>query len=120
MYVFLQGGNAGSSLRAQIKIAEKMDVEPEQRPAGEENGEDEDEATGPPPNNTLRVNNLNEKVKGKVLNKSLRAVFKQFGDILDVVAMDSVRCLRSRPGLRRRTTPHPVCPQATRAGLYSI
>ena len=54
------------------------------------------EDAGPPPNNTIRVNNLNEKVKGKVLKNSLRAVFKQFGDILDIVAMDSVRCIAVR------------------------
>ena len=42
------------------------------------------------------MNNLNEKVKGKVLKNSLKAVFKQFGDILDIVAMDSVRCIAVR------------------------
>ena len=74
-----------------------MEVEPEQRPAEEGDADQEDEEdAGPPPNNTIRVNNLNEKVKGKVLKNSLRAVFKQFGDILDIVAMDSVRCIAVR------------------------
>jgi len=69
-----------------------MDVEDENRAEGEnvlsegEDGED----NGPPPNNTIFVNNLNEKVKGKKLKSALQAVFKQFGDILDIVAMDSV------------------------------
>jgi len=51
----------------------------------------ESEDDGPPPNNTIRVNNLNEKVKGPKLKRALEAVFKQFGDILEIVAMDSVK-----------------------------
>jgi len=59
-----------------------------------ENGseeESEEEDSGPPPNHTIRVNNLNEKVKGPKLKGALKAVFKQFGDILEVVAMDSLK-----------------------------
>ena len=37
-----------------------------------------------PPNNTLYLNNLSEKLKRKRLQDSLRAVFKQFGDIIDI------------------------------------
>jgi len=67
-----------------------MDTDP--RPEEEdEDDEEEDEETGPPPNQTLRVNNLNEKVKGAKLKSALKAVFKQFGDILDIVAMDSLK-----------------------------
>lgn len=39
-----------------------------------------------PPNNTLYVNNLNEKVKRAELLKGLYAAFSQFGAILEVVA----------------------------------
>lgn len=67
-----------------------MDVET--RPEGEdvESEAESEEDAGPPPNNTIRVNNLNEKVHGKKLSNSIKAVFKQFGDILDIVAMESV------------------------------
>merc|ERR1711998_228547 len=51
----------------------------------------ESEDDGPPPNNTIRVNNLNEKVKGPKLKSALRAVFKQFGEILEIHAMDSLK-----------------------------
>lgn len=37
------------------------------------------------------MNNLNEKVKGAKLQSALKAVFKQFGDILEIVAMESVK-----------------------------
>jgi U2 small nuclear ribonucleoprotein B'' len=53
--------------------------------------ESDEEDNGPPPNHTIRVNNLNEKVKGPKLKSALRAVFKQFGDILEIVAMDSLK-----------------------------
>jgi len=46
---------------------------------------------GPPANNTIRVNNLNEKVKGVKLKSALKAVFKQFGDILEIVTMESLK-----------------------------
>ena len=108
---------------------EQMEIEPAPRPAGEEAvvDEDDEEDAGPPPNNTIRVNNLNEKVKGKVLKNSLKAVFKQFGDILDIVAMDSVRCVAvyetlgacdHRPPTLTRLGGVRV--QATRAGFYSL
>eukprot|EP00730_Choanoeca_flexa_P009240 TRINITY_DN12615_c3_g1_i4.p1 TRINITY_DN12615_c3_g1~~TRINITY_DN12615_c3_g1_i4.p1 ORF type:complete len:308 (+),score=59.36 TRINITY_DN12615_c3_g1_i4:38-961(+) len=44
-----------------------------------------------PPNNTIYINNLNEKVKEKELKKSLQAIFEQFGKILQIVAMSSVK-----------------------------
>merc|ERR1712216_350399 len=70
---------------------EQMDTEP--RPEDEEEDEEEsdEEESGPPPNMTIRVNNLNEKVRGPKLKSALKAVFKQFGDILDIVSMDSVK-----------------------------
>lgn len=43
------------------------------------------------PNHTIYVNNLNEKVKIEELKKSLYAVFSQFGTILDIVAMKTLK-----------------------------
>jgi len=40
-----------------------------------------------PPNQTLYVNNLNEKIKQEELKKSLYAVFSRFGAIVDIIAM---------------------------------
>ncbi|CAN6467163.1 unnamed protein product [Victoria cruziana] len=40
-----------------------------------------------PPNQTIYIKNLNEKVKKEELKRSLYAVFSQFGRILDVVAL---------------------------------
>mmetsp|Transcript_37518 Transcript_37518/g.82086 ORF Transcript_37518/g.82086 Transcript_37518/m.82086 type:complete len:309 (+) Transcript_37518:54-980(+) len=44
-----------------------------------------------PPNVTLYVNNLNDKVGCEVLKKSLREVFAAFGDIQDIVCMKSLK-----------------------------
>ena len=38
-----------------------------------------------PPNNTIYVNNLNEKIKKEELKKSLFAIFSQFGRILEIM-----------------------------------
>ena len=38
------------------------------------------------PNNTIYINNLNEKVKVDKLKAALNAMFSQFGPILDVIA----------------------------------
>lgn len=43
------------------------------------------------PNNTIYINNLNEKVKKEELKKSLYAIFSQFGQILDIVAMKTLK-----------------------------
>ncbi|KAK4516986.1 GPN-loop GTPase 2 [Mucor velutinosus] len=43
------------------------------------------------PSRTVYVSNLNEKVKLDVLKNSLRTLFKQFGDVLDVVAHQNIR-----------------------------
>ncbi|CEI95026.1 hypothetical protein RMCBS344292_09227 [Rhizopus microsporus] len=43
------------------------------------------------PNRTVYVSNLNEKVKLDVLKNSLRTLFKQFGEVLDVVAHRNIR-----------------------------
>ncbi|KAK3267076.1 hypothetical protein CYMTET_24343 [Cymbomonas tetramitiformis] len=43
------------------------------------------------PNQTIYVNNLNEKVKKEELKKALHAIFSQFGKILDVVCLKTFR-----------------------------
>lgn len=43
------------------------------------------------PNHTIYVNNLNEKVKKEELKKSLYAIFSQFGQILDIVALKTLK-----------------------------
>eukprot|EP00252_Welwitschia_mirabilis_P016619 TRINITY_DN3671_c0_g1_i1.p1 TRINITY_DN3671_c0_g1~~TRINITY_DN3671_c0_g1_i1.p1 ORF type:complete len:235 (-),score=68.13 TRINITY_DN3671_c0_g1_i1:147-851(-) len=40
-----------------------------------------------PPNQTIYINNINEKIKKEELKRSLYALFSQFGRILDVVAL---------------------------------
>mmetsp|Transcript_32891 Transcript_32891/g.93280 ORF Transcript_32891/g.93280 Transcript_32891/m.93280 type:complete len:229 (+) Transcript_32891:247-933(+) len=44
-----------------------------------------------PPNQTLYINNLYEKVKKEELKKCMYALFSQFGKIIDVVAMKTYR-----------------------------
>lgn len=44
-----------------------------------------------PPNETIYINNLNEKVKKDELKKSLYAVFSQFGKILDVICAKTLK-----------------------------
>ncbi|EFX71329.1 U1 small nuclear ribonucleoprotein A-like [Daphnia pulex] len=43
------------------------------------------------PNSTIYINNLNEKVKKEELKKSLYAIFSQFGQILDIVALKTLK-----------------------------
>merc|ERR1712141_371250 len=43
------------------------------------------------PNHTIYINNLNEKVKKEDLKKSLYAIFSQFGQILEVVALKTLK-----------------------------
>ncbi|CAG2102687.1 unnamed protein product [Medioppia subpectinata] len=43
------------------------------------------------PNHTIYINNLNEKIKKDELKKSLHAIFSQFGHILDIVALKTLR-----------------------------
>lgn len=38
------------------------------------------------PNNTLYINNINEKIKVEMLKKNLYSMFSQFGEILDIIA----------------------------------
>lgn len=44
-----------------------------------------------PPNQTIYINNLNEKIKKEALKKSLYAIFSQFGQILDIVALKTLK-----------------------------
>uniref|UniRef100_A0A5S6QDW4 RRM domain-containing protein n=1 Tax=Trichuris muris TaxID=70415 RepID=A0A5S6QDW4_TRIMR len=43
------------------------------------------------PNNTIYINNLNEKIKKDELKRALYAIFNQFGQILDIVCMKTVK-----------------------------
>merc|ERR550514_116448 len=48
-------------------------------------------AAGQPPNMTLYVNNLNDKINTETMKKSLREVFAAFGGIIDIIAMKSLK-----------------------------
>lgn len=43
------------------------------------------------PSHTIYINNLNEKIKKEELKKSLYAIFSQFGQILDIVALKTLK-----------------------------
>lgn len=43
------------------------------------------------PNHTIYINNLNEKIKKVELKKSLYAIFSQFGQIVDIVALKTLK-----------------------------
>eukprot|EP00090_Calanus_glacialis_P000279 TRINITY_DN1017_c0_g1_i1.p1 TRINITY_DN1017_c0_g1~~TRINITY_DN1017_c0_g1_i1.p1 ORF type:complete len:212 (-),score=59.20 TRINITY_DN1017_c0_g1_i1:217-852(-) len=43
------------------------------------------------PNHSIYINNLNEKIKKDDLKKSLYAIFSQFGQILDIVALKTLK-----------------------------
>ncbi|AWP05075.1 putative U2 small nuclear ribonucleoprotein B'' isoform 2 [Scophthalmus maximus] len=43
------------------------------------------------PNHTIYVNNINDKVKKEELKRSLYALFSQFGQIVDIVAMKTAK-----------------------------
>jgi len=43
------------------------------------------------PNHTIYINNLNEKIKKEELKKSLYAIFSQFGQILEIIAMKTLK-----------------------------
>lgn len=43
------------------------------------------------PNQTIYINNINEKVKKDELKKALHAIFSQFGKVLDVVSLKTFR-----------------------------
>jgi len=43
------------------------------------------------PNHTIYINNLNEKIKKEELKKSLYAIFSQFGPIMDIVALKTLK-----------------------------
>jgi len=43
------------------------------------------------PNHTIYINNLNEKIKKPELKKSLYAIFSQFGQIMDIVALKTLK-----------------------------
>ncbi|KAI3861248.1 hypothetical protein MKW92_031811 [Papaver armeniacum] len=43
------------------------------------------------PNNTIHINNLNEKIKLDELKKTLKSIFQQFGNILEVLAFKTLK-----------------------------
>lgn len=43
------------------------------------------------PNHTIYINNLNEKIKKEELKKSLYAIFSQFGQIMDIIALKTLK-----------------------------
>uniref|UniRef100_A0A8C9ZPF0 Small nuclear ribonucleoprotein polypeptide B2 n=2 Tax=Sander lucioperca TaxID=283035 RepID=A0A8C9ZPF0_SANLU len=43
------------------------------------------------PNHTIYINNINDKVKKEELKRSLYALFSQFGQIIDIVAMKTAK-----------------------------
>lgn len=43
------------------------------------------------PSHTIYINNLNERIKKDELKKSLYAIFSQFGQILDIVALKTLK-----------------------------
>ncbi|KAI3928015.1 hypothetical protein MKW98_023616 [Papaver atlanticum] len=43
------------------------------------------------PNNTIYINNLNEKIKLDELKKTLKSIFQQFGNILEVLAFKTLK-----------------------------
>jgi len=43
------------------------------------------------PNHTIYINNLNDKIKKEELKRSLHAIFSQFGQILDIVALKTLK-----------------------------
>uniref|UniRef100_A0A3Q2QP20 Small nuclear ribonucleoprotein polypeptide B2 n=1 Tax=Fundulus heteroclitus TaxID=8078 RepID=A0A3Q2QP20_FUNHE len=43
------------------------------------------------PNHTIYINNINDKVKKEELRRALYALFSQFGQIVDIVAMKTVK-----------------------------
>ncbi|KAM4750650.1 U2 small nuclear ribonucleoprotein B'' isoform 1-T1 [Anableps anableps] len=43
------------------------------------------------PNHTIYINNINDKVKKEELKRSLYALFSQFGQIVDIVAMKTMK-----------------------------
>lgn len=51
----------------------------------------DDQYAEAPPNYTIYINNINEKIKIPELKKQLYALFSQFGPILDIVAGRSLR-----------------------------
>ncbi|XP_029353068.1 U2 small nuclear ribonucleoprotein B'' isoform X1 [Echeneis naucrates] len=43
------------------------------------------------PNHTIYINNINDKVKKEELKRSLYALFSQFGQVIDIVAMKTMK-----------------------------
>lgn len=51
----------------------------------------EEKPSGPPPVETLYINNLNEKVSLKIMKETLKNLFKSYGVVLDIVMHKNLR-----------------------------
>jgi RNA recognition motif-containing protein len=51
----------------------------------------EPEVPSVPPSETLYIQNLNEKIRPEVMKQTLRSLFKNYGEVLDVVAHQNMR-----------------------------
>uniref|UniRef100_A0A8C9PSL4 RRM domain-containing protein n=1 Tax=Spermophilus dauricus TaxID=99837 RepID=A0A8C9PSL4_SPEDA len=43
------------------------------------------------PNHTIYINNMNDKIKKEELKRSLYALFSQFGHVVDIVALKTMK-----------------------------
>ncbi|CAO4375634.1 unnamed protein product [Caenorhabditis nigoni] len=68
------------------------------------------------PNSTLYINNLNEKIKIDELRKSLFAVFKQFGEILDVMCFRTLK-MRGQAHIIFAEVPHATAAKEALSGF---
>ena len=85
-------------LPGQLPPAEEPQPEDNEE-AGEGEGDAEEAVPSRPPNPTLYVNNINEKVRGEKLRRGLKQVFTPFGKILKISVRKS---LAMRGQVRRR------------------
>jgi len=69
-----------------------MEVQPTLNPSADNHQQKNEESDDQfRPNQTIYINNLNERIKKEELRKSLYAMFSQFGTVLDVVALKTLR-----------------------------
>lgn len=84
-----------SSTEAAVEVDAKPE-EPAQADDCADAAEEQEEAaeevpSGPPPVETLYINNLNEKVSLKIMKETLKNLFKSYGVVLDVVMHRNLR-----------------------------
>eukprot|EP01017_Pseudomicrothorax_dubius_P028206 TRINITY_DN3337_c0_g2_i2.p1 TRINITY_DN3337_c0_g2~~TRINITY_DN3337_c0_g2_i2.p1 ORF type:complete len:133 (+),score=37.67 TRINITY_DN3337_c0_g2_i2:81-479(+) len=74
-----------------IKNEETQDMKAEEQNAEEGKVAEKLEVEELPPNNTIYVNNLNEKIKLEELRESLKYIFGQYGEVVDISAKANLR-----------------------------